>query len=145
MFFFLGLLVGIGGVLKECDFDVCCVVFDVDLVVCVVWWWYVIGGVLLVFGMMVVSLFVYENLVVDVLFVQWCDGLLLVFVFVFVGCVLLVVVCFFGVELFVVGVYVCSGNLIVYGFVFVLQFDYDVLLWVVDFNFVCGEDLFVCV
>jgi uncharacterized repeat protein (TIGR03837 family) len=87
-----------------------------------------------------VSLFSYENSVVNSLLSIWAEGSRLLTCLIPEGRVLPQVADFFSLQELKRGDVVQKGNLRVYVLPFVEQEEYDKLLWSCDINFVRGED-----
>lgn len=87
-----------------------------------------------------VSLFSYENPVVQGLLAVWAAGAIPITCLVPEGRVLPQIAGFFGLEQLVAGDVLHKGKLSVHVLPFVEQDEYDKLLWACDCNFVRGED-----
>ncbi|MGA7812777.1 elongation factor P maturation arginine rhamnosyltransferase EarP [Caballeronia sp.] len=137
-FFFPGLGVGTGGVLKERALDAEREAFRRD-----VWWRASLGVKAPPSGATVISLFAYENPAIDCLLEQWRDSPTPIALLVPEGRISGAIARFFGLTGFAAGSKAKSGSLKAYALGFVEQPLYDALLWAADINFVRGEDSFV--
>ena len=142
-FFFPGLGPGTGGVLKEGSLDAARAAFEGSDDARAAWWQQVTGGPPPAPHATVVSLFAYENPVLDGLLAQWRDSPTPVVLLVPEGRISGALARFFGLPAFSARMRAESGSLRAHGLAFAPQPEYDALLWASHLNFVRGEDSFV--
>ncbi|CAB3643185.1 elongation factor P maturation arginine rhamnosyltransferase EarP [Paraburkholderia rhynchosiae] len=142
-FFFPGLGLGTGGVLKERHLDAARAAFEASPAAREAWWLKTVGRAPPPAAATVVSLFAYENLAVDSLLEQWRDRAEPVVLLVPEGRISGALARFFGMPSFSAGAHAECGGLRAHGLPFTEQSSYDALLWASDLNFVRGEDSFV--
>lgn len=137
-FFFPGFVKETGGLLLEQDLLARRDAFQSD-VMAQQSYWQKLGVAARQTDELRVSLFCYENTAVQSLLETWAAGKVLVTCLIPEGRVLPQIGSFFGRQL-VAGDVVQSASLRVHILPFVVQEDYDKLLWACDCNFVRGED-----
>ena len=142
-FFFPGLGLGTGGVLKERHLDAARAAFEASQPEREAWWLKTTGRAPPPPTATVVSLFAYENPAIDSLLEQWRDSAEPVVLLVPEGRISGAVARFFGLPAFAAGSHAERGSLGVHALAFTEQPGYDTLLWASDVNFVRGEDSFV--
>jgi uncharacterized repeat protein (TIGR03837 family) len=149
-FFFPGLGPGTGGVLKERGLDAAREAFERSPGARDAWWRQATGAPPPEEEATVISLFAYENPVVDGLLEQWRDAAGPIVLLVPEGRISGAVARFFGLPSFGAapgvagsGAHAERGNLRAHALPFVAQARYDALLWASHLNFVRGEDSFV--
>ncbi len=149
-FFFPGLGPGTGGVLKERGLDAAREAFERSPGKREAWWRQATGAAPPEEEATVISLFAYENPVVDGLLEQWRDAAGAIVLLVPEGRISGAVARFFGLPSFAAApggaglrAHAERGSLRAHALAFVPQARYDALLWASHFNFVRGEDSFV--
>ncbi len=149
-FFFPGLGPGTGGVLKENGLDAAREAFERSPAARAAWWRQSTGAAPPEADATVISLFAYENPVVDGLLEQWRDAAGPIVLLVPEGRISGAVARFFGLPSFMAarggagsGAHAERGSLRAHALAFVPQARYDALLWASHLNFVRGEDSFV--
>ncbi|HEY1997916.1 elongation factor P maturation arginine rhamnosyltransferase EarP [Paraburkholderia sp.] len=142
-FFFPGLGAGTGGVLKERHLDAARATFEASPQMRAGWWQNAIGAPAPEPDATVISLFSYENPVIDSLLGQWRDSPTPIVLLVPEGRISGAIARFFGLPGFAAGTHAARGNLRAHALAFTDQPGYDALLWASHLNFVRGEDSFV--
>lgn len=149
-FFFPGLGRGTGGVLKERGLDAARETFERLPGAREAWWRQATGAAPPEPDATVISLFAYENPVVDGLLEQWRDAAEAIVLLVPDGRISGAIARFFGLPSFAgahgadrSGAHAERGSLRAHALPFVPQTRFDALLWASHLNFVRGEDSFV--
>lgn len=142
-FFFPGLGLGTGGVLKERHLDGARAAFEASQAAREAWWLKTTGCAPPPATATVISLFAYENPAVEGLLEQWRDSAEPVVLLVPEGRISGAVARFFDLPSFAADSHAERGSLSVHALAFTGQPGYDTLLWASDINFVRGEDSFV--